>query len=46
MYVLKIFIYINNYPVFGIQGGKKNNFQYFYTNIEIAEKKEKLKNFC
>ena len=33
---------MNNYPVFRIHEGKKSNFQYFYTNTEIAKRKKKM----
>ena len=39
MYGMKKFIYMTNYPVFNSKRKKNCNFQYFYANIKIAEKK-------
>ena len=39
--VVKIFIYISNYPVFNSQR-EIYYFQYFCTNIEITEKRKKI----
>ena len=38
---MKIFIYECNYEYLTVIKEKKSIFQYFYTNIEIAEKKKK-----
>ena len=44
MYVMKVFIYMSNYPVFSkeLTRERKCNFLQFYTNIEIAGKKKRL----